>query len=166
MSDYSIANAWIDMLLIGPRLSWRVIEMAVASARVISKRSRIIARPRKTRSERREYRTMISEKLQGSAEATNAYVVSFSNKGIPIAKDTTAAATKTLDALFSVLNSRSPFAFISAYAHLIAALAKLLIAAPMQIINFIASIFLNSTAPLAQRVTANAKRLSKTKARK
>lgn len=160
MQESSIVKAWVDMVLIGPKLTWRIIKMAVASVRVIRHRSRLIRTGPKTRLERQEYSTMALEKFQGGAEAASAYSRFIGTTIFPMAKALSSETIKTINAGFSLFNKRTPGSFISGYMQFAKTTGWLFII-PVQISVFLVKLFLSSTAPLDKRVNANAKRLSK-----
>lgn len=157
MSKSSLAKTWAEILFIGPLLSWRIVEMAVASAHVIKHRSPLVIKGPKTRREQKEYRTMIHEKIQGAGEAWAASFTSF-NKDLLRSTSVWSSITETISAGRSLFNVRS---YPWNYLRFSGALGWLFIALTTEGTTFYPKLFLKSTQPLKQRVTANARRLKK-----
>src|SRR3954471_18237609 len=104
MSNSSLAKTWVEILFIGPLLSWRVIKMAVASAQVIGHRSSLVIKGPKNRQERKEFRTMIHEKFLGAGEASTAYFTSL-NKNLPFTSTVSSSISAAIDAWRSLFDA-------------------------------------------------------------
>ena len=160
MAKVSFAKVWADVLFIGPRLIWRLAKMAIASARVIRHRSRLIARGPKTGQEQLEYRVMVQEKIQGIGEASRAYLRALNNSGSFSTKAIMAAGSATFNAWLLLFSGRNSLSFAARYVRFSLSLGWLLFLVYTQSSLFVPKLLLNSTAPLDKRVSANAKRLS------
>jgi hypothetical protein len=160
MANSSFPKAWAEMVFVGPMLSWRMLKMAVASARVIRRRSSLIISGPKSAQERKEYRKMIQEKFQGLGEASTAYFASF-KQSLPVAFALSSRGVTAINAWNALFAARTPISFFRNYVRLGAALGWLFIAIFLEECVFLPRLFLNTTQPLSKRVSANAARLSR-----
>ena len=160
---HSSSPSWIEVLFIGPKLSWQAVKMTIASVRVITHRSRILAAGPKNSNELREYPRMVHEKFVGGRESAIA-----SMQSLPTAGPAMMGAvfgkyvefSKAFLAMASAATStQDPGARLQLNAQFLRSAIALMFVIPAQVYAFLAAIIFSAAAPLDKRVTANAKRL-------
>lgn len=159
MYNPSVIKTCAQLFLIGPTVSWRLMTMTIASAQVIAQRSRILMKGPKNKQQRREISGMVFEKFWGAGEATHAGLTS-------LVRENTASAIELISLFTLPIASHkgptdTPTLFKYAFFPIAIATTSLLI--PTRVALSVVRLFLESTQPLHKRVTANAKRLHRTK---
>jgi len=155
----SSSPSWLDVIFIGPNLVWQTVKMTIASVRVITHRSRILAAGPKNSAELREYPRMVQEKFAGGREAALASMQSLPKAGPAMMG---MVFTKWLDlikASRTLVSARDAAAQPKLTAQFLRSVVALMLVIPTQIYVFLAAIIFSAAAPLDKRVTANAKRL-------
>lgn len=156
-------RSWVDMLFIGPKLTWRFATMTVASISVIARRSRLLAATSQTARERREYRAMIQEKFLGSGESAAASLRSFSSAAPVLSNAIFFQVTEFASAFLALMGGGNRRTWQARYLRFVVNTSALLISLPMHLYIFMLTIIFKTAAPLHKRVTANAKRLRRWK---
>ena len=152
-------QSWIEIFFIGPKLVWQTTKMSIASARVITQRSRLIATGPRSSSERREYPRMVQEKIHGGREAAEASLQSLITAGPTMINTVFAKFFDVAKDSLALITNRKPAACIKLAAQWVRSTTAFVLVIPIQIYVFLAALIFSAAAPLDKRVSANAKRL-------
>lgn len=159
MKKISAMRSCIEVLFIGPMLVWQTAKMTIASVRVITHRSQMLAAGPKNSDERREYPRMIQEKIHGGREAVAASMRSLWTAGPAMVETVFAKTVAFIEASFKLMSNGNPAARLQLGISFFRSAVALMYVIPTQIYVFLAAIIFSAAAPLDKRVTANEKRL-------
>lgn len=166
MSSESIFQSILKLTFIGPRVAWRVLEMAAAATQVVPARVGMLATATKkpSRAAASESFRMVSEKIIGSWESMFNTAETINGAGATIQR--AAFGETQIKALSKVLASRNPVDLIVNVGAFQFGLIKTWVSFPFQVTLFWYRLFMRGSEPLHSRVTANAKRLKRSRGSK
>ncbi|MDB6060910.1 MAG: hypothetical protein JWM78_1013 [Verrucomicrobiaceae bacterium] len=167
MSISSFYSSLFKVILVGPRLSLRIGEMALASAQVLTSRvptfTTAINNP--SAAAKREAVLTVREKIDGSVESFSAASSYLSNSIANLSKSSLNLES-VITATQALFSSRSAAEILWRHISLTTTITLWATSLPIKMTLFGFHLFEQTSAPLHSRVVANAKRLSKVKRKK